>query len=173
MTAMMKPTGEATPLTFVAVNLAVALSQIGVKTLLVDANLRSPSVHEYFGVAETDGLGALLANPQLTLDECVCREVLPDLDVLCGGAAADGAQELLAGSRFGHLMNACFRDYQMTIVDTAPANTSADCLLVANGMGFAMIVARKHKSLMSDLRTLSGQISSKRAKVIGTVLNSY
>lgn len=160
--------------TFVAVNLAVALSQIGVKTLLVDANLRTPSVHTYFGVDNSpEGLGPCLADAQMNLDECVRPEVLPDLDLLLSGGARSGAQELLAGSRFPELMNACFRDYHMTIVDTAPANAYADCLSVANGVGFALIVARKHKSLLADIRTLSHQITSKRARVIGTVLNSY
>jgi Mrp family chromosome partitioning ATPase len=68
-------------------------------------------------------------------------------------------------------MNSCFRDYDMTIVDTAPARSSSDCLLVANGVGFALLVARKNKSFVSDLRTLSRQIRAERAEVIGTVLN--
>jgi tyrosine-protein kinase Etk/Wzc len=157
---------------FVAVNLAVALAQIGVKTLLVDANLRSPAVHTYFGQDElTDGLATCLADREVSLDECVRRDVQPGLDVIPAGNVAGGTQELLAGARFAEIMNSCFRDYDMTIVDTAPARSSSDCLLVANGVGFALLVARKNKSFVSDLRTLSRQIRAERAEVIGTVLN--
>ena len=160
--------------TFLAVNLAVALAQIGVKTLLVDANLRSPAVHTYFGVADpVQGLAACLDDPDLGLDECVSRDVEPGLDVLFSGKGVARPQELLAGSRFPQIMNACLRDYEMTIVDTAPANSSSDCLLVTNAVSFALIVARKHQSLVSDIRTLSSQIRSERARVLGTVLNAF
>jgi capsular exopolysaccharide synthesis family protein len=160
--------------TFLATNLAVSLAQIGIKTLLVDANLRNPSVHTYFGAPEpTQGLAACLADSDLALDECVSRDVEPGLDVLFAGKSVGRPQELLAGSRFPQIMNACLRDYEMTIVDTAPANSSSDCLLVTNAVSFALIVARKHQSLVSDIRTLSGQIRSERARVLGTVLNAF
>jgi capsular exopolysaccharide synthesis family protein len=158
---------------FVAANLAVAMAQAGVNTLLIDANLRAPGAERFFGLE--GGVGSLakcLSQPAASLEEAIQHQVQPSLDVLLAGRAAQ-PQELLASARFGEILHECFRDYDMTIVDTPPANSSADSMLVANGVGFALIVARKNKTLVADVRTLAKQIRAERAEVLGTVLTSF
>jgi protein-tyrosine kinase len=158
---------------FVAANLAVAMAQVGLKTLLVDANLRRPGLHRFFEVEPSStGLAGCLKGPSLGLDDMIHHQVQPNLDVLCAGAAAQ-PQELLATARFGEVLHECFRDYDMTIIDTPPANSSADSMLVANGVGCALIVARKNKTMVADIRTLAQQIHAEHARVLGTVLTSF
>lgn len=159
--------------TFIALNLAVALSQIGIKTLLVDGDLREPTVQTYFRLPKTSG----------GLYECLMsgddpkdfthEDVLPNLSVLFAGHPGSAAQELLAGDRFAQLGNTCLRDYEMTIVDTPPANSCADSRRISTVLGFSLIVARKHRTLVSDVRTLADQLSKENAHVVGTVLNSF
>ena len=158
---------------FVAANLAAAMAQAGVNTLLIDANLRAPAVQRFFGIEPTDGgLAKCLSGQNSSVEEAMHHQVQPNLDVLLAGQTAQ-PQELLATARFGEILHECFRDYDMTIVDTAPANSSADSMLVANGVGFALIVARKNKTLVADVRTLAKQIRAERAQVLGTVLMSF
>jgi capsular exopolysaccharide synthesis family protein len=158
--------------TFIATNLAVALSQIGVATLLIDANLRDPGVDKM--IMSSNGAGGLrecLARPDLPVGEFIEEEVLPNLSILYAGGVAPDAQELLAGERFEEVMSICLRTYDATIIDTPPANGSADALRVSNVVGYSLIVARKHQSLVSDVKTLAAQLQANRATVVGTVLN--
>jgi len=158
--------------TFVAANLAVALSQIGVATLLIDANLREPGIDKILRRQSTlGGLRACLMNSDAPVSDFIDEDVLPNLSVLYAGAAAQNAQELLARDRFEDVMNTCLRNFDATIVDTPPANASADARRVSNVVGYSLVVARKHQSLVGDIKTLVGQLQGDRAVVIGTVLN--
>ena len=160
--------------TFIAVNLAVALAQIGVKTLLVDADLRNPTVHSYFpGAAPSGGLAACLSTADADVADFCVQEVLPNLDVLFATGSTPGAHELLSSDRFPEVINTCLRDYAMTIVDTPPANGSADSRRISTVVGFSLVVVRKNKTLVSDVHTLVDQLLKERANVVGTVLNGY
>ncbi|MGH6911647.1 MAG: CpsD/CapB family tyrosine-protein kinase [Phenylobacterium sp.] len=160
--------------TFVAVNLAVALAQIGVKTLLVDGDLRSPSIQSYFEPELTGpGLFEALISPSAPLIEFTNEDVLPNLDVLTAGNPDRTAHELLAGDAFPDLINVCMRDYDLTIVDTPPANSCSDGLRISTVVGFSLIVVRKQRTLVSDVKVLADQLKKERAGAIGTVLNAY
>lgn len=160
--------------TFVAVNLAIALSQIGIKTLLVDGDLRHPSVHTYFDPPLAGGgLYACLTSFSDSIAEFTDENVLPNLDVLGAGQPDSTAHELLAGDKFPEIINARVRDYDMTIIDTPPANSCADGLRIGTITGFALIVARKNRTLVSDVRVLADQLRTERARAVGTVLNNF
>ena len=158
--------------TFVAANLALSLSQAGVDTLLVDANLRSPSVqHLIRPNRELPGLRDCLSARGGMAANYVQEEVLPHFSVLFAGGAAPNAQELLASTAFEQVINNCMRDYTMTIIDTPPANSCADGRRIASVAGYALIVSRLNKGLVEDVKTLAGQLRAAHATVIGSVLN--
>jgi capsular exopolysaccharide synthesis family protein len=156
--------------TLVAANLAVALSQIGVNTLLVDANLREPALDKIFRPsAPVTGLQQCLAGDE-GFAEYIQHDVLPHLSVLFAGGATLNPQELLASERFASLMSFCLREFDMTVVDTPPANSCSDAHRVSTVAGYSLIVARKDKTLVSDVRVLVDQLENDYARVIGTVL---
>jgi Mrp family chromosome partitioning ATPase len=93
------------------------------------------------------------------------------MSVLYSGGAAPNAQELLARSSFEQVINSCLRDYEMTIIDTPPANSCADGRRIASVAAYSLIVSRRHKGLVSDVKTLAGQLRADHSTVIGTVLN--
>ena len=159
--------------TFLAANLAVALAQVGMKTLLIDCDMRNPALQEYFVVDEVGGglHAALTAGDDV--NDLVKPDVHPNLDILFAGKADLAAQELLSSDRFTELANACLRDYDITIVDTPPANSCADGRRVSTIFGYSLIVARKNRTLVADVRTLADQLVKERATVIGSVLNSF
>jgi capsular exopolysaccharide synthesis family protein len=158
--------------TFVAANLAVALSQVGLKTLLIDADLRQPSVDTFIHPRDANGgLRRCLANPEISFLDVIDSEVLPNFSVLQSGGPASDAQELLGGERFEALMEVCLRDFDVTIVDTPPANSCADARRVSSVVGYSLVVARQGRSLVDDIKTLVGELQGDRAIVIGTVLN--
>ncbi len=158
--------------TFTAANLTMSLSQIGVKTLLLDCNLRTSGVEQLITPAAPAGsLRQCLETSTGFIGECIDEDVLPNLSVLYSGGPAPNAQELLASERFEDLMNSCLRDFHVTIVDTPPANSCSDARRVSTVVGYSLIVARRGRTFMSDVKTLVGQLRSDHAKVIGTVLN--
>jgi capsular exopolysaccharide synthesis family protein len=155
----------------VAANLAVGLSQIGVKTLLIDANLRHPTIDKLFTPSSpVEGLQQCLAYGAGNFGDFMESEVLPDLSIMFAGGPTENPQELLATARFEDLMNFCLRDFQMTILDTPPANTCSDARRVSTVAGYSLIVSRRNKTLVSDVKTLVSQLESERAHVVGTVL---
>jgi protein-tyrosine kinase len=157
--------------TFVASNLAVALSQIGVKTLLIDVNMRNPSVDRLFQSDHSvSGLQQCLLASDHNFGDYIEEDVLQDLSIMYAGGIAANAQELLATDRFSELMNFCLRDYDMTILDTPPANSCSDVHRVSTVVGYAMIVTRRDKTRVSDLKTLVSELREDRARVVGTVM---
>lgn len=157
---------------FIASNLALALSQIGVKTLLVDANLRTPRLASLFGVPRpVRGLSECLASEEGSYRKYIQADVLPSLSVMFSGSAPANPQELLASNRFRTLTESCLREFDATILDTPPANVCADARRVSTVIGYSLIVARRNVSYVDDVKTLATQLAADRARVVGTVLN--
>jgi protein-tyrosine kinase len=157
--------------TFVASNLAVSLSQIGINSLLIDANMRGPAVARTFGYSPVSADIRTALSSDISFHEGIVSGILPSLSIMfCGGPAAN-AQELLAGPRFEALMDFCLREFDATIIDTPPANVCADARLVGKVVGYSLIVTRQNRSFVNDVKTLIQQLRGDHANVIGTVLN--
>lgn len=157
--------------TFVAANLAASLSQIGVRTLLIEADLRRPSLDSMIQPRRAvPGLVQYLTG-QDELDDVIQEDILPGLSVVYAGGVAAQPQELVSGPRFRSLIDSCIRNFDFTIIDTPPANTCADAIRISSIVGFALIVARKDQSFVHDLTVLADQLAQAHAETIGTVLN--
>ncbi len=162
---------------FVAANLAVALAQVGVNTLLLEADLRRPSLDKFIRPTEpAPGLRRYLTSPDVQLSDVIQSEVLPRLSVLYAGSRPQendsAVQELLAGAPFRDLMTDCLREFDATIIDTPPANRCSDASRVSNIAGYALVVARRDVTLMNDVKTLVSELEANEAKVVGTVLTA-
>jgi protein-tyrosine kinase len=157
--------------TFVATNLAIALSEIGVNTLLLDADLRSPGVKAALKIDSAKSDLRVALSSATNFNDCIERNVVPNLSVLFSAGPARNAQELLAGARFKSLMDFCLREFDATIVDTPPANIYSDARRVSTVVGYSLIVARRNKSHINDIKALAEQLQGDRATVIGTVLS--
>jgi len=156
---------------FVASNLAVALSQVGVKTLLVDGDLREPGLPAIITPsAPVSGLWQCLAAPEEDFSADIQHDVLDNLSIMYAGGVPPNPQELLAADRFKRLMDYCLREYEMTIIDTPPAMSCADARRVSSVVGYSLVVARQNQSRINDVRALISQLQQDGARVIGTVL---
>ena len=159
---------------FIAANLAASLAQVGIKTLLVDANMREPRLHEVFGIdAAAPGLSSYLSLQAARPERVVHANVIPSLSLVTAGPVVARPQELLSGNRFRDGMNILLREYDIALFDTPAASTSADALTVASATGYALIVARRNETFVRDVSTLAGQLASSRSAVVGSVLNDY
>ncbi|WP_084582027.1 CpsD/CapB family tyrosine-protein kinase [Sphingomonas azotifigens] len=159
---------------FMAVNLATALAQIGIKTALVDANLRDPKIGPAFGVEPSKpGLADYLSSGDVELASIIHPTGLEQLSVVPAGHVEHSPQELLSSEQFRDVVTQLLREFDITIFDTTASNTCADAQRVANVAGYAMIVARKDSSFIRDVNTLTRTLRADRTNVIGCVLNGY
>lgn len=159
---------------YLAANVAAALSQIGTKTLLVDANLRSPRIDQIFGLAANGpGLSSYLSLDVARPERVVHANVLPNLSVITAGPPVARPQELLSSTRFRDGMNMLLREYDIALFDTPPANSCADALTIASVIGYAVIIARRDRTFVADVATLAQQLVSARSAVVGSVLSEF
>lgn len=160
--------------TFMTANLAAALSQVGVKTLVVDCNMRSPRIDQVFGLdPNSPGLSSFLSLQVARPERVVHANVLPNLSVITAGPPVLLPQELLSSNRFRDGVNTLLREFDLVLFDTPPANSSADALTVGGVVGYAMLVARRDHSYFKDITTLVNQLQSTRCSIIGSVLNEF
>lgn len=157
---------------FIAANLAVASAQVGIDTVLIDANLRQPQIEAHLTPSEPQpGLLQLLSGEVESLDDVLVRDAIPQLSILYSGGTALNAHELLGANELKAVMDKASRDFQLTIIDTPPSAHYADARIVAAAAGSALIVARKDDTFVSDARTLIEGLRSDGVNVIGSVLN--
>ncbi|NTV70821.1 MAG: chain length determinant protein tyrosine kinase EpsG [Azonexaceae bacterium] len=164
--------GRAEGRSFTAANLAVVFSQLGERTLLIDADLRNPSQHGFFRLPNKLGLSSLLAG-RAELAEAVTRiPGLIDLSVLPAGATPPNPQELLARPVFNALMATAAGQYDIVIVDTPAGAETADAQTIAARTRGAVVVARKDLSSAPALQAFVTSLQHSGVAVVGAVLNN-
>lgn len=158
---------------FVAANLAVVFSQLGERTLLIDADLRNPTQHENFKLdVRAPGLSAVLSGR--ANGEAVVRiPSLVGLSVLPAGALPPNPQELLARPQFARLIEQTSKSFDVVIIDTPAASTAADAEVVAARAGASLLVARRDFTPAPSVQTLSLSMAAANSVVIGAVLNAF
>lgn len=154
----------------VAANLAVSFSQLGERTILIDANLRSPKIHEYFKIENRKGLSDILAE-RASLNDIVVIEKLQGLSVLTAGTEAPNPQELVARTKFNLLLEELKEYFDVIIIDTPSLANFADAQLIAAKAQGVLIVAEKDATNLSDMKKAISELKSASAEVIGSVLN--
>lgn len=155
---------------YLAANLAVVFSQLGQRTLLIDADLRAPRQHQLFKMQDGPGLSTVLAE-RSGLDAISTIPALVGLSVLQAGPIPPNPQELLGRATFTALLESAALDYDVVIIDTPPAARYADAQTVAVRAGAALLVARKNKTALPELSQLHRNLNQFGATIVGSVLN--
>jgi chain length determinant protein tyrosine kinase EpsG len=155
---------------YITANLAVLFSQMGKRTLVIDADLRRPRQHRIFGLANKTGLSGVLAGRAGAEAICEIRQ-LPGLHVLPSGVLPPNPQELLARPGFQRLVQSLHGMYEVILVDTPPAGAWADAGTVAARAGAALMVTCRDRSSMPRVVKLSEDLREFGVAVVGAVLN--
>ena len=157
---------------YLAANLAVVFSQLGARTVLVDADLRAPRQHEIFGLPPGHGLSTLLSG---RTDHKATFPVhgLNRLSVLPAGPLPPNPQELLSRPAFAALMKELQSSYDVVIIDTPPAKRFADAQSIAYRAGDALVVARKNHTPVAATSKVVKELAGTGARVVGSIINAY
>ncbi|MDB5893957.1 MAG: tyrosine protein kinase [Rhodoferax sp.] len=157
---------------FFAANLAIAFSQLGGRTLLVDADMRTPRLHQLFGLQGGAGLSNILAG---RADADVVHELpaLPGLFVLPVGTMPPNPLELVQRPAFGLLMLEMCAKFDYVIVDTPAASHGADARVLAAKCGAALVMGRRGTSRMDAIHTLVHQVQKGHTRFAGVMINDH
>jgi len=155
---------------WIAANLAILFSQLGKRTILIDADLRRPRQHQLFGLPGRIGLSAMLAG-RAGWDAVSEVKAIPGLWLLPAGAVPPNPQELLARPGFARLITALRSSYEVILVDTPAAESCADAGTVAARAGAALMVACRDRSSVPRLASLSEDLRQFGITIVGAVLN--
>lgn len=153
-----------------AANLAVVFSQMGERTLLIDADLRHPRQHELFNLRNSTGLSTVLA--ERTGVEAIQRiGGFVDLSVMPAGPTPPNPLELLGRAPFGDMISSLGTQFDLIVIDTPAASFGSDFQLIAQKARGTLLVGRRNRSSMDECRELGVTVRAAGGIVVGGVLN--
>ena len=157
--------------TTLAANLAAALAQTSNRTLLIDADLRLPSVHKMFGMGRnTPGLADYLIGNE-DVNQVIIDSGVPGLSLLCAGSPTNSPAELLGTRSMVELLEMLATEFDQIIIDTPPVTHVADALLLARLVDGVALVVRSGKTPLPVAEFAVSRLRQVKANILGTVLN--
>ncbi|SFL10741.1 capsular exopolysaccharide family [Paenibacillus sp. 1_12] len=156
--------------TTTALNLAVAYAQMGKKVVLLDADLRKPSVHIAFGGDSSRGLTSFL-NERSSMNEIIHESYVDGLSIIIAGAIPPNPSELLASKQMNVLLAELKNSYDLIIIDTPPVLMLTDAKVVASKCDGVLLVVEYGKVKRREGKKVKDELMLAKAKLIGVVLN--
>ncbi len=157
--------------TTTAVNTAISLSQLGSSVLLIDADLRRPTVHRVFKMNQTQGLSTFLSR-QVEIDPLIHKLWVPNLSVLPCGPIPPNPAELLSSERMKELLRLLSGRYDHILIDSPPLINVTDPVIISTMVDGVILVVQAGRSTREVVRRARTELSSVGAKVFGVVLNN-
>src|SRR3984885_12198883 len=158
--------------TTTSINCAVVLAQKGVRVLLIDADLRRPSIHKTLGMGPRSGLSNVLTG-SATLQQTITRSpILPNLSILPAGTPPPNPAELLASPNMRQVLEELRGQYDHIVVDTPPTLSVTDAVVLSPRADAIVLVIRSGQTTKQALRRSRDILMQVNAKVSGVLLNA-
>jgi len=158
--------------TSVAANCAVIMAQQGERVLLVDADLRKPTLHTCFGLSNARGLTSILRGMHAAADVAFPHPQLPQLAILTAGPEEAMPAETLGSSAMHELMRGWREQYDYVIIDTAPVLAVTDALRIAPEADSVLLVMRSGQTTREALARACTSLNQHSVPVLGIVINA-
>lgn len=155
----------------VASNLAIVNAQTGLKTLLVDADLRRPSVHKAFQLHSPTGLAAYLMKQTDNLDDIILDTEVPNLDVVCCGSVPSSPSELVGSVRMREFIRLARERYDRVVMDCPPVSAVSDPLVISAMSDGVVYVTKFNKIRRDHARKSVQRIQNAGIHILGLVVN--
>ncbi|WP_439442825.1 CpsD/CapB family tyrosine-protein kinase [Listeria aquatica] len=159
-------TGKST----IASNIAVVTAQSGKKTLLIDTDLRKPTIHKIFSKNMYNGLSNLITG-DLELEEGLQKTSVNNLSIMTSGIIPPNPTDLLASTRMKKILAELRTKFDFIIIDTPPVTIVPDALVLADEIDGAILVIRYHKTLKEEAKKALDKLKFTRVKLLGAILN--
>ncbi len=170
-TIVVTSAGPASGKSTIAANLAATFASNEKKVLLVDADLRKPTVHKTFKVRNNDGLTTLLTDRNASLEEVIYRTHSDGLYVLTSGAIPPNPAELLASKRMEEIRQEMLDYFDLIIFDTPPLLAVTDAQVMASRSEGVIFVIPQGQANKEEVIKAKDLLEKVQANVLGAILN--
>ena len=171
----------------VSANLAVSLAQAGLKTLLVEADFRSPVLGSIFSIEDGQGLTEILLGycpwedtlntvtdmimGQMTMDDLMLTPGFDNLNIITSGSIPANPAELINSQRFIEFIEEVKEEYDIIVLDSAPVLTTADTAILGVQVDALLVVYRPELVSREVLKRTSDQLKQAKCNILGVILN--
>ncbi|WP_199620963.1 CpsD/CapB family tyrosine-protein kinase [Paenibacillus alkalitolerans] len=157
--------------TTTAVNMAVAFAQAGKSVVLIDADLRKPSIHNIFSKHNRGGLSNIIVK-QYRVNEMIQETHIDNLWVITSGPVPPNPSEMLSSNNFTEMLDELKERYSVIIIDTPPALTVTDAQIAAAKCDGVILVVNAGKAKRDSVVKVKEQLEHVKARLLGVVLNN-
>lgn len=169
-TALVTSAGEGEGKTSVAGNLAVAIAQTNRSVLLIDADLRNPTLHDMFGAINSAGFSDVLAGVA-TIEDAVQQLGGMELYVLTAGSSVDKATDLLSSDQMRVLLHTLSEKFDVILLDSPAATVYSDAVAMSPLVDGVIVVVEQARTTDNELRNLLTSIMYVKGNLAGLVVN--
>jgi polysaccharide biosynthesis transport protein len=155
-----------------SINCAVVLAQKGVRVLLIDCDLRRPSIHKTLGMGPRSGLSNVLTGSTTLKQAITVAPTLPNLDVLPAGTPPPNPAELLASTNMRDVLAEMREKYDHIVLDTPPTLSVTDAVVLSPRADAIVLVIRSGSTTKQALRRSRDILMQVNARVSGVLLNA-
>jgi capsular exopolysaccharide synthesis family protein len=153
-----------------AANLAITIAQQKEKVLLIDANLRKPSLHSFFKTSNSNGLVDVL-NGRILFHDAIIHTEMGRLDLLPSGPVPNNPVELLGSQMMHELLQKALRSYQIVLIDSNAILDVTDTKLLSNQCDGVVLVIKNGKTRFEKAAEAKKVLEFAKAKLVGVVMN--
>jgi capsular exopolysaccharide synthesis family protein len=153
-----------------ASNIALALAQADHKVLLIDGDLRKPVQHKIFKVSKKKGFSNAICK-QVSVDACIVKNVVGNLDFLPAGETPPNPSELLASAHTVEILHHLEEIYDFVLIDAPPINVVSDILGLSQVVAGTFLVLRYGKTTYDDVERAQNYITLANMHMLGFILN--
>lgn len=155
-----------------SLNLGLTYAQFGKRILIVDCDLRKPTVHKKLGIKKSPGLSDILFD-KATIEECILDTGTDNFFVITAGGSIPNPAEALGSKRMKELMQSLQGEFDLVIMDTPPLLVVADALMLAVNADATILVSKAEETELSILKETRQDLLNLGINIGGTVLNGY
>lgn len=151
-------------------NLAVVVAQIGQKVIIVDTDLRRPSIHKIFSLPNRCGLSDAILHPEKGLKECLQESGIENLRIMTSGLLPPSPSEVLGSERMQALIEQLKEEADIVLFDTPPATLFTDPILLGRRVDGVLLVSRSGHTRSNDAKRVVEQMRRLGTNLLGVVL---
>ncbi len=158
--------------TTTSVNSAIVLAQKGTRVLLIDADLRRPSIHKTLGMGPKIGLSNVLTGTATLQQAIIPSTILPDLFILPAGTPPPNPAELLASTKMKNVLEELRKQYDHIVIDSPPTLSVTDAVVMSTSADAVVLVIRSGHTTKPALRRARDILLQVNARVCGVLVNA-
>jgi capsular exopolysaccharide synthesis family protein len=158
--------------TTLAVNMAITAAKSGAKTILIDCDMRNPSVRKYFPKCNTRGIVDYLSGKN-KLEDVICKNIEENLDLVVARQSPPNPIVLINSETFDNMILELSKQYEYVIVDTPPVGLVSDASIIGKKLDGVVVVTRHEYSNHKVLKKVLEQLKFAQCNILGFILNDF